>query len=130
MTKLLADALVPIFAGLLFGYCAGLWRRMDNQNVKTLITFVMGFAIPCSLFLAIARTPRAALRGQAAPALALAVVYLVLYALSFVWTRSQENLSNADRSVFALTLGFPDSAAGGLPFPASGFWPATTGSLG
>lgn len=126
MTKLLADALVPIFAGLLFGYCAGLWRRMDNQNVKTLITFVMSFAIPCSLFLAIARTPRAALRGQAAPALALAVVYLVLYALSFVWTRSKENLSNADSSVVALTLGFPNSAAVGLPLLVSVFGPQST----
>lgn len=126
MTKLLADALVPIFAGLLFGYCAGLWRRMDNQNVKTLITFVMSFAIPCSLFLAIAGTPRAALRGQAAPALALAVVYLVLYALSFVWTRSKENLSNADSSVVALTLGFPNSAAVGLPLLASVFGPLST----
>ncbi|HWY56867.1 MAG TPA: AEC family transporter [Terriglobales bacterium] len=121
MTKLLADALVPIFAGLLFGYCAGIWRRMDNQNVKTLITFVMSFAIPCSLFLAIAGTPRAALRAQAAPALALAVVYLVLYALSFVWTRSKENLSNADSSVVALTLGFPNSAAVGLPLLVSVF---------
>ena len=44
-------------------------------------------------------------------ALALAVVYLVLYGLSFVWTRSKENLSNADSSVVALTLGFPNSAA-------------------
>lgn len=126
MTKLLADALVPIFAGLLFGYCAGVWRRMDNQNVKMLITFVMSFAIPCSLFLAIAGTPRAALRGQAAPALALGVVYLVLYALSFVWTRSKENLSNADSSVVALTLGFPNSAAVGLPLLVSVFGPQST----
>ena len=126
MTKLLADALLPIFAGLLLGYCGGLWRRMDNQNVKTLITFVMSFAIPCSLFLAIARTPRAALRGQAVPALALAVVYLILYALSFVWTRSKENLNNADSSVVALTLGFPNSAAVGLPLLVSVFGPQST----
>jgi len=59
MTKVLADALVPIFAGLLLGYFAGLWRRMDNQNVRTLITFVMSFAVPCSLFMSIAR-----LRGR------------------------------------------------------------------
>jgi hypothetical protein len=26
MTTVLADALVPIFAGILLGYCAGLWR--------------------------------------------------------------------------------------------------------
>jgi malonate transporter and related proteins len=101
MTKLLADALVPIFAGLLLGYCAGVWRKMDNQDVKTLITFVMSFAIPCSLFLAIAGTPRTALRAQAAPALVLAAVYCVLYGLTFLWTRFKENLNNADSSVVA-----------------------------
>jgi malonate transporter len=121
MTKVLANALVPIFAGLLLGYFAGLWRRMDNQNVRTLITFVMSFAIPCSLFLAIASTPRAALREQAAAGLALAIVYAVLYAVSFVWTRSRENLNASDSSVVALTLGFPNSAAVGLPLLASVF---------
>ena len=121
MTKVLADTLVPIFAGLLLGYFAGLWRRMDNQNVRTLITFVMSFAIPCSLFLAIASTPRTALREQAAAGLVLAIVYAVLYAVSFVWTRSRENLNASDSSVVALTLGFPNSAAVGLPLVASVF---------
>jgi malonate transporter and related proteins len=121
MTKVLADALVPIFAGLLLGYFAGLWRRMDNQNVRTLITFVMSFAIPCSLFLAIASTPRTALREQAAAGLVLAIVYAVLYAVSFAWTRSRENLNASDSSVVALTLGFPNSAAVGLPLLASVF---------
>ena len=121
MTKVLGDALVPIFAGLLLGYFAGLWRRMDNQNVRTLITFVMSFAIPCSLFLAIASTPRTALREQAAAGLALAIVYAVLYAVSFVWTRFRENLNASDSSVVALTLGFPNSAAVGLPLLASVF---------
>jgi len=121
MTKVLGDALVPIFAGLLLGYFAGLWRRMDNQNVRTLITFVMSFAIPCSLFLAIASTPRTALREQAAAGLLLAIVYAVLYAVSFVWTRSRENLNASDSSVVALTLGFPNSAAVGLPLLASVF---------
>jgi malonate transporter and related proteins len=123
MTKVLADALVPIFAGLLLGYCAGLWHKMDNENVKTLITFVMSFAIPCSLFAAIAGTSRTALRGQAVPALALTVVYLVLYLLSFIWTRSKENLNSSDSSVVALTLGFPNSAAVGLPLLVSVFGP-------
>jgi malonate transporter len=121
MTKVLGDALVPIFAGLLLGYFAGLWRRMDNQNVRTLITFVMSFAIPCSLFLAIASTPRTALREQAAAGLVLAIVYAVLYAVSFVWTCSRENLNASDSSVVALTLGFPNSAAVGLPLLASVF---------
>jgi len=82
---------------------------------------VMSFAIPCSLFLAIASTPRTALREQAAAGLVLAIVYAVLYAVSFVWTRSRENLNASDSSVVALTLGFPNSAAVGLPLLASVF---------
>jgi malonate transporter len=126
MTKILADALVPIFAGLLLGYIAGLNRAMDNENVKTLITFVMSFAIPCSLFLAVAGTPREALREQAATALVLAIVYVVLYAGSFLWGRSREHLPPTDNSVLALTLGFPNTAAVGLPLLASVFGPQST----
>jgi len=126
MTKILADALVPIFAGLLLGYIAGLNRAMDNENVKTLITFVMSFAIPCSLFLAVAGTPREALREQAATALVLAIVYVVLYAGSFLWGRSREHLPPTDNSVLALTLGFPNTAAVGLPLLASVFGPQSS----
>ena len=126
MLKVLADALVPIFAGLLLGYCAGLWHRMDNQNVRTLITFVMSFAIPCALFLAIASTPRAALREQAGAALVLAIAYAVLFAITFLWTRWGENLNPSDSSVVALTLGFPNSAAVGLPLLAAVFGSRST----
>ena len=121
MPKVLADALVPIFVGLLLGYCAGLWRKMDNQNVRTLITFVMSFAIPCALFLAIASTPRAALHEQAAAALVLAIAYAVLYAISFWWTRRRENRNPSESAVVALTVAFPNSAAVGLPLLASVF---------
>jgi malonate transporter and related proteins len=121
MIKVLADALVPIFAGLLFGYIAGRRRIMDNQNVHNLIVFVMSFAVPCSLFMAIARTPRAALREQSGTLLVLLTAYSVLYALSFFWARSAEKLHAADSSVLALTISFPNIAAIGLPLLADVF---------
>jgi malonate transporter and related proteins len=123
MIKVLGDALVPIFAGLLLGYFAGLWRRMDNQNVRTMITFVMSFAVPCSMFLTIARTPRAELREQGGAVLVLSTVYVVLYAVTFVWARSQEKLGTSESSVLALTVSFPNSAAVGLALLASVFGP-------
>ena len=123
MIKVLGDALVPIFAGLLLGYFAGLWRRMDNENVRTMITFVMSFAVPCSMFLTIARTPRAELREQGGAALVLTIVYVVLYALTFVWARSQEKLGTSESSILALTVSFPNSAAVGLALLASVFGP-------
>src|SRR6202050_2170793 len=115
MVKILADALVPIFAGLLLGYIAGLRGVLDNQKVRNLIVFVMSFAVPCSMFLSIARTPRAALGEQTGAALVLATVYFVLFAVTFFWARSSEKLPASDSSVLALTLSFPNSAAVGVP---------------
>jgi malonate transporter and related proteins len=126
MTKILTNALVPIFAGLLLGYLAGLRHQMDNQNVQTLITFVMSFAVPSAIFLPIASTPFAVLRQYTAPALVIAIVYLVVYAVSFFWVRIRENLRPSDSSVVALTLGFPNSAAVGLPLLTSAFGPQST----
>jgi malonate transporter and related proteins len=126
MLKILADALVPIFAGLLLGYLAGLSRRMENQNVQTLITFVMSFAVPSALFLPIASTPFRVLRQYTAPAFVMAIVYLVVYVVSLFWVRIRENLRPSDSSVVALTLAFPNSAAVGLPLLASAFGPQAT----
>lgn len=121
MTNILADALVPIFAGLVLGYLAGRFRVMDNQNVRTITAFVMSFAVPAALFLAIARTPRGVLREQLPTAIVLAVVFVILYAISFAWTRFGVRLSSSDSSVIALTVSFPNSAAVGLPLLASVF---------
>ena len=126
MTALLANALVPIFAGLLLGFLAGKWRVMDNQNVQSLITFVMSFAIPCSLFLAVASTSLEDLRLQAAPALVFVIVYIALYGMSFFLAREKEHMNVSDSAVLALTLGFPNSAAVGLPLLASVFGPRAT----
>jgi len=119
--KILADALVPIFAGLLLGYVAGLRGVMDNKNVQTLITLVMSFAVPCALFLSIISAPRAALREEIPSALVFTVGYTVVYALSFLWTTYGMNLQASDSSVVALTVAFPNSAAVGLPLLASVF---------
>ena len=121
MTKILADALVPIFAGLLLGYIAGLRGSMDNKNVQTLITFVMSFAIPSSMFLSIVRTSRAALREQVPTVLVLLIAYAVLYAGTYYWARYGANLHASDSSVVALTIAFPNSAAVGFSFLTSVF---------
>ena len=68
MSGMIANALIPILAGLLLGYLAGIRHAMDDQNVQTLNTFVTSFAIPCSVFLAVANTSLQDLRQQATPA--------------------------------------------------------------
>jgi len=116
---LLANALVPIFAGLLLGYFAGLRKVVDNINLKSLITFLMSFALPCSLFSAIAKTPHAQLVGQGRITLVLAIVYLAIYFLTYFVARKMGKLSASDSAVLALTLGFPNATAVGLPLLAT-----------
>ena len=115
MVAILANALVPIFAGLLLGYIAGLRNVVDNRNVKSLITFVMSFALPCSLFITIARTPRHLLWSQGRVAAALAIVYFVIFGLTYFAAQRLGRNTAADSTVLALTLGFPNAAAVGLP---------------
>ena len=38
MIQVLANSLVPIFVGLLFGYAAGLFKVVDNKDVKSLVS--------------------------------------------------------------------------------------------
>lgn len=115
MVAVLLDALVPVFAGLLLGYVAGARKVVDNQNVKNLVTFLMSFALPCSLFVVIARTPRPLLVGQAKVAVVLALVYLVTFLVTGFVSRRVGRYGTADMAVLALTLGFPNSAAVGIP---------------
>jgi len=115
---LLANALFPVFAGLAVGYIAGLRRTVDNVNLKSLITFLMSFALPCALFGTIAHTQYAALFGQTRLVLVLAIVYLVTYGGVFLATRLD---SSSDKSVVALTLAFPNATAVGLPLLAAAY---------
>jgi predicted permease len=115
MVTILANSLVPVFAGLLLGYGAGLRNLVDNKDLRTLSTFVMSFAAPCALFTTIVRVPHPLLWGQSKVALVLAAVYLTIYALMYFWARRIGKLTAADSSVLSLTLAFPNAPAIGVP---------------
>jgi malonate transporter and related proteins len=115
MVEILGDSLIPVFAGLLVGYIAGIRQVVDNKDLRTLITFVMNFAIPCALFITIVRAPRALLWGEGRVVLVLAVTYLMTYLLTYFSARKLANLSGAESSVLSLTLSFPNVAAVGIP---------------
>jgi malonate transporter and related proteins len=114
MTAILANALVPIFAGLLLGYVAGLRKIVDNQDVKSLTTFVMSVALPCSLFAIIARTPHKLLWSQSKVAVVILVAYVAVFALTHIAARILGRDTSANSTVLALTLGFPNVAGVGL----------------
>jgi malonate transporter and related proteins len=113
--EILANSLIPVFAGLAAGYVAGVRKVVDNKDLRTLIAFVMNFAVPCALFTTIARAPRALLWSQSSVALVLAGVYLVSYALIYWSARRIFKLPPASSAVLSLTLGFPNAAAIGVP---------------
>ncbi len=115
MIQILANSLVPIFVGLLFGYAAGLFKIVDNKDVKSLVSFLMTFTLPCSLFVAIARTPDELLWGQAKPAIVLAIVYVAVFVATYYASRNLGKDTAANSAVLALTLGFPNHAGVGIP---------------
>jgi len=115
MVQVLAKALVPVFVGMLFGYIAGLRKIVDNKDVKILVTFLMRFALPCSLFVTIASTSPQMLREQATSALILAIVYLAIFVTTYYSWHSLAKDTSSNSAVLALTLGFPNTAAVGIP---------------
>jgi malonate transporter len=125
MTLILLDALLPIFVGLLLGYIAGRRGAMDNRNVRNLIVLVMDFAIPCALFSTISSTSWPVLREQSESAAMIAVVFVTLYACSYIWARKSLKMSMSDASVLALTVGFPNSAAVALPLLTTAYGPSS-----
>lgn len=115
MIPTLAFALTPIFFGLLLGYFAGIRGFVDNRDVHSLVRFVMNFALPCSLFLAIAHTDPRMLRSQGGLIVALGLVYLALFFVTLFFERKMFGAGAADSAVLALTLAFPNATAVGIP---------------
>lgn len=115
MIDILANSLVQVFVGLLLGYAAGLRKAVDNKDVKSLVAFLMNFALPCSLFVTIVLAPRQLLWGQVKAAVVLAIVYVAVFISTYYAARILGKDTAADSSVLALTLGFPNAAAMGIP---------------
>jgi predicted permease len=124
MTLILLNALLPIFVGLLLGYIAGRRGVMDNLNVRNLIVLVMDFAIPCALFSTISSTSWPVLREQWESAVMIALVFVATYAATYIWAGKNLNMSIADASVLALTVGFPNSSAVALPLLTTAYGPS------
>jgi malonate transporter len=129
MIQVLGNSLVPIFAGLLFGYAAGLFKIVDNKDVKSLVGFLMTFALPCSLFVTIARTPRQLLWKQADAAVVLAIVFLVVFVATYYASRNLAKDTAANSAVLALTLGFPNHAGVGIPLLLAVYGPEASVSV-
>lgn len=123
MGQQLANALVPVFFVMALGFFAGKKGIVDNKNLKSLIHFVMMFALPCSLFSAIAKTPREIVLQHGNLILVLLLTYIVIYGVAYVQQRRLHGSSAAVSAVHSLTVAFPNCASIGLPLLGSVFGP-------
>lgn len=115
MAAMLAVALVPILFGLLLGYMAGITKHVDNVNVRTLVSFVMNYALPCMLFLAIVQSPHDLLIGQGRVVVVMLIVFQALYGAAYFFSRRVIGADAPSSSVLASTLAFPNFTAVGIP---------------
>ncbi|MDB6016636.1 MAG: Auxin Efflux Carrier [Pedosphaera sp.] len=126
MINILTNSLVPIFVGLLLGYAAGLRKIVDNKDVKGLITFLMTFALPCSMFVIIARTPQQLLWGQVKSAVVLAIVYMAVFVATYYASRNLGKDTAANSIVLASTIGFPNTTGVGFPLLQAVYGPESS----
>lgn len=113
--RILSETLVPVCFVLGLGFYAGAWGRVDNRNVASINILLMHFALPCSLFLGVARTSIALLRYQA-PLLAILTAAMGLsYAFQFYLNRRVFHTPLKEAAVGSLTTAFGNNVAVGLP---------------
>jgi malonate transporter len=84
----------------------------------------MSFALPASLFVAVASAPRREMIDQAPLALAFGICMLVLFLAWYVIARTVLAVGRPDASLQALTLAFPNLAGVALPIVGSVLGPA------
>jgi malonate transporter len=117
--KLFLETLLPVFFVLGLGFYAGRLKRVDNRNTAALSTVLMHFALPCSLFLGVARTPPAVLRAQSPLLAVLAIAMAVTYGVTFALERRVFRANASESAVQSLTVAFSNNVAIGLPLLSS-----------
>ena len=115
MSILIITALLPVFLVMALGYGAGRCKLIDNQNVASLNVLLMQFALPVTLFISIAKTPRAVIEGNGPLALVLALGLSVTFGIVALVQSRVFKLDLGDTAVETLTIAFPNFASIGLP---------------
>lgn len=126
MGTTILNSLAPVFFVLALGYFAGLWKIVDNKNVHSINVMLMNFALPCALFLAIARTSSKVLAQENRLVVALALAMIFIYALTWILQREIFHLEPNEAGVQSLTVAFSNNVAVGLPLLISMFGPEGT----
>ena len=115
MLTTIATALVPVFFVMGLGYFAGWKKIVDNQHVNSLNALLMTFALPFSLFIALAQTPANRLSSGFSLGLVLILSMLIIYAITILLNRRLFRKSMGEAAVQSLNVAFPNLAGVGLP---------------
>jgi len=99
---------------------------VDNKDVHSINVMLMNFALPCALFLAIARTSSKVLAQQYRLVVAMALAMILIYALTWILQREMFHLQPNEAAVQSLTVSFSNNVAVGLPLLISMFGPEGT----
>jgi malonate transporter and related proteins len=121
--RILTETLIPVFFVLGLGFYAGIRGRVDNRNTASINVLLMHFALPCSLFLGIARTSTALLRSQAPLLAILAIAMALTYAVQFGLNRRIFRTTIEEAAVGSLTVSFGNNVAVGLPLLVAVYGP-------
>ncbi|WP_226583645.1 AEC family transporter [Acuticoccus sediminis] len=108
-------ALAPVFFTIGLGYFCGIRRLTDNQDVASLNTLTMTFALPIALFVAMATAPRTELLGEGVFFLVILGSYAAVFVVWLLVARLALGIATADASLQALTIAFPNLAGVALP---------------
>jgi malonate transporter and related proteins len=87
MLSVIATALVPAFFVMSLGYFAGKEKIVDNRHVQSLNALLMTFALPLSLFIAMAETPASRLSSGFSLGLILTSSMLIIFGASIIVSR-------------------------------------------
>ncbi|MDR6955524.1 malonate transporter [Ancylobacter sp. 3268] len=126
MIGVILQALAPIFFVIAIGYAAGARQRIDNQKVNSLNALVMEFALPASIFVAMASAPAAELLNQLPLFFIFSGLMLVIFFAWYVFARHCWTTDPADAAMQALTIAFPNLAGVGLPIAGAVLGPDGT----
>lgn len=115
MLTILALALAPTFFVMLLGYGAGRTGHINNTHVSELITVVIDYCLPASLFVATATTKWSDLIAQWPILLSLAIVMMGIYLLWYFYERLFRKQDASESALQALAVGQPNFGAAAYP---------------
>jgi len=100
----LVGALLPVFFVLALGYLAGKRNAFDADQAAGLSKLALGFALPASLFVSMTNIRRDLLFQQGRLVLALLLVHVGLFLVSWLLLRRVESLRGAASVICAVMI--------------------------